>query len=281
MSKAKDIILTTLAPIIWGTTFIVTEKLLPHGYPVTTSVLRALPAGLLLIALTRSIPYGIWLWRSFVLGAFNFAIFLVLLFNTAYRLPGGIASTIGAIYPLVTVVLAWLMLGQRLSLRNILSGIAGLTGVALMALNNTGALDPVGVTTAVASAVSLSFGLVLTKKWHPPVSALAFTGWQMTAGGILLLPVALWYEPALPALNLKNITGFLYLGLIGGAVSYFLWFRGIAQLGPFIASSIGLVSTLTALIIGVFFAGETLTLPQMAGIALVIASVWVASVAKK
>lgn len=280
MSKVKDIILTSLAPVIWGTTFIVTEKLLPQGYPITTSVLRALPAGLLLIAITRSLPTGIWLWRSLVLGAFNFAIFLVLLFNTAYRLPGGIASTLGSIHPLITVVLSWLMLNQHLSFFSVLCGFFGLTGVAMMALNSTGELDPVGIFSAIASAASLSVGLVLTKKWAPPVSALAYTGWQMAAGGLLLLPVALLYEPALPSLTLNSISGFIYLGLIGGAVSYYLWFRGIVRLGPFIASSTGLLSPLTAVIIGVVFAGESLTFLQTAGMALVIASVWVASAIK-
>ena len=45
-----------VAPMVWGTTYVVTTELLPPGHPMTASVLRALPAGLLLIALTRTWP---------------------------------------------------------------------------------------------------------------------------------------------------------------------------------------------------------------------------------
>lgn len=278
--RLNDILLTTLTPIIWGTTYVVTTELLPQNYPITTSVLRALPAGLLLLLITRALPSGVWIWRSFVLGAFNFAIFLVLLFTSAYHLPGGIASTIGAIHPLITAVLAWIILGQRLTLTRILAGIAGISGVALMALTSVDKLNTLGIITAIGSAISLAIGVVLTHKWRPPVSALAFTGWQMTAGGLLLLPIAMYFEPSLPALDTTNILGFVYLGLIGGAVSYFLWFRGIGLLGPTLASSIGLISTVTAVLIGVFWVNETLTLFQMLGILLVISSVWIASTSK-
>ena len=40
---------TALTPIVWGTTYAVTTTWLPAGHPVTAGLLRALPAGLILI----------------------------------------------------------------------------------------------------------------------------------------------------------------------------------------------------------------------------------------
>ena len=50
--------ITALAPMAWGTTYLVTTELLPPGRPLTAAVLRALPAGLLLLAITRTLPRG-------------------------------------------------------------------------------------------------------------------------------------------------------------------------------------------------------------------------------
>ena len=64
MPRTFDLLLTALAPAIWGSTYIVTTELLPDGYPMTAAMLRALPAGILLLAFTRTLPHGIWLLRS-------------------------------------------------------------------------------------------------------------------------------------------------------------------------------------------------------------------------
>ncbi|MCH1998816.1 EamA family transporter, partial [Achromobacter xylosoxidans] len=103
MSRSTDLLLTATAPAIWGSTYVVTTLMLPQGYPLTVAMLRALPAGLLLLLAVRQIPHGIWLLRSAILGALNFSIFWALLFVAAYRLPGGVAATLGAIQPLIVI----------------------------------------------------------------------------------------------------------------------------------------------------------------------------------
>lgn len=87
MSRSLDTLLAASAPAIWGSTYIVTTQMLPAGYPLTDAVLRALPAGLLLLAITRELPERAWLGRIAILGALNFAIFWAALFVAAYRLP--------------------------------------------------------------------------------------------------------------------------------------------------------------------------------------------------
>ena len=54
------LLVTSLAPAIWGTTYLVTTELLPPGRPPLAAVVRALPTGLLLVVLTRHLPRGIW-----------------------------------------------------------------------------------------------------------------------------------------------------------------------------------------------------------------------------
>ncbi len=281
MPRTFDLILTALAPVVWGSTYVVTTELLPDGYPMTAAMLRALPAGILLLLFTRTLPRGIWLARSFLLGALNFSIFWWLLFVAAYQLPGGVAATVGAIQPLIVLYLSKLLLEQGIRPAAVIAGIGGILGVALLVLTPRAALNWMGILAALGGAVSMAFGTVLTRKWEPPVSALTFTSWQLTAGGLLLLPVALVVEPALPPLNTSAILGFAYLGLIGGALTYFFWFRGIARLGPATVAPLGLLSPVAATLLGLLILSETLSRLQTAGMVLVLASVWLSQYAQR
>lgn len=267
------VVLTALAPAIWGSTYLVTTELLPPGRPLLAAVLRALPAGLLLVAVTRRLPRGIWWWRALLLGALNIGVFFALLFVAAYRLPGGVAATVGAVQPLLAAGLSAALLGDRLSARTVVAGTAGVAGVSLLVLRSEARLDAVGVAAALGGALVMATGVVLAKRWASPAPLLATTGWQLVAGGLLLLPVALLVEGPPPAgLTAVNLGGYAYLSLIGAAVAYALWFRGIRELPPTAVSFLGLLSPVVATLLGVIVAGERLNALQLTGGAVVLAA---------
>ena len=278
LSNRLGIILTTaLAPAVWGTTYIVTTEMLPPGRPLLAAVVRALPAGLLLVLITRRLPRGSWWWRAAVLGALNIGAFLALLFVAAYRLPGGVAATVGAIQPLLVAGLSAGLLGERLTLRTALSAVAGVAGVSLLVLRAGARLDGLGVAAALGGAVVMAVGVVLSKRWAPPAPLLATTGWQLVAGGLLLLPVALFVEGPPPAsLTPANLAGYGYLAIIGAALAYTLWFRGIRALSPTGVTFLGLLSPLVATTVGWVALGQQLTAAQLLGGVIVLAALVVA-----
>ncbi|MEV4939152.1 EamA family transporter [Streptomyces zaomyceticus] len=265
--KAAVVALTALAPISWGSTYFVTTEFLPPDRPLFTGLMRALPAGLLLLALTRKLPQGAWWGKSAALGALNIGAFFPLLFLAAYRLPGGIAAVVGSVGPLFVVGLAALLLGEKPTLRTLLTAVAAAFGVSLVVLKAGAAFDAVGVLAGLLSALSMSAGVVLTKRWGRPegVGALALTGWQLTAGGLVILPIAFLIEGAPPALTGTNLAGYVYLALGNTAVSYFLWFRGIERLGASSATLLGPLSPIAAAIIGWAALGQALGPVQVLG----------------
>ncbi len=274
MPRKFDMLITAIAPAVWGSTYLVTTELLPAGYPITLALLRALPAGLILLLLCRRLPKGVWIGRIALLGALNFSIFWVLLFVAAYRLPGGVAATMGATQPLIVILLARLFMGSNIRIMAVLAGFAGLAGVALLVLAPITALDPLGVLAGLGGALSMAAGTVLSKKWQPYVPLLTFTAWQLTAGGLILLPIAVIIEPALPGLSMRNMAGLLYLGLIGAALTYAIWFRGVAKLPPNVVSTLGLFSPVTAALLGWGVLGQVLNTAQGLGMMLVLLGVW-------
>ncbi|MFD7582435.1 EamA family transporter [Kitasatospora sp. NPDC059817] len=271
-TRAGVAVTAALAPAAWGTTYLVTTELLPEGRPLLLAALRALPAGLLLLLIGRKLPKGRWWGRAAVLGMLNIGLFFPLTFVGAYRLPGGVAATIGAIQPLLVTGLSIGVLGVRPGRRALLAGLAGVGGVALLVLKSGARLDATGIAAMVGAIALMATGTVLTRRWGRPEGAtlLDLTAWQLLAGSLFLVPLAAAVEGAPPALSGANLAGFAYLGLFSTALGYVLWFRGIDHLGAGPASFLGLINPVVATVGGLVVLGQTLTRWQLLGLLLAL-----------
>jgi len=270
-----NIILTAVAPIVWGSTYLVTTEFLPPNSPLLASVLRALPAGILLLLIGRQLPTGQWWWKACVLGILNIGAFFYFLFLAAYHLPGGVAALIMSVQPVIVLLLGIILLGQSIQTTQTLACALGMFGVALIALQPTAELDFIGVTAGLAGALSMATGLVLTKRWGRPkdVGVLTFTGWQLIFGGLVLIPPAFFSEGLPEAITLTNWLGFTYLCIVGALIAYALWFRGLDRLSVLSVSFISLASPLSAAILGYVFLDQNLNSIQIFGAFAVILAV--------
>ncbi len=127
-----------------------------------------------------------------------------------------------------------------------------------------------GVATSVAAMTMASLGFILVKRWTPPVPLLAFTSWQLVAGGVVLAPVALVVEGPPPVLDLPALAGFAYLAVIGTGVAYAAWFYGLSRLDPGAVALIGLLNPLVGTALGVVVVHEAFGAAQLLGTALVV-----------
>lgn len=262
-----------LAPTVWGTTYLTTATWLPPDRPLFSATVRALPAGLLLLVVLRRLPTGIWWWRALALGLTNIGMFFPLLFLGAYRLPGGLASTVQALSPLVVMTLAWLVLQERAGKRTVLAGLVGAAGVALLVLDAGAALDPLGVAATLGSVLSSALGFVLVKLWGAPMGMLVLVSWQLVVGGLALLPLSLLVEGVPPHLDGSAVGAFVWLSVAGTVLAYVCWFAAIDRLGAGPVSLVGLLNPLTGTVLGVVVAGEAFGAAQAAGAALVVSGV--------
>lgn len=264
--------LTAIAPAVWGTTYIVTTHMLPEDHPLFAAMMRSLPAGLIALVIARQLPRGSWWWKSLVLGTLNMGAFFPLLFVAAQTLPGGVAATLGAAQPIVIALLAVAILHEKLSGWRISWGILGMIGIALVVLGPDAAMSPIGILAGLGGAASMGTGVVLTKKWGRPegVSAIGAAGWQLTAAGLVLLLPALLIDGIPAGIDGTAWLGYAWLGLIGGLLTYTIWFSGIRRLPVTATALLGLLSPLVAAILGAAIAGEALTLIQLLGFAVAL-----------
>ena len=273
-----NIALTALAPIMWGTTYLVASEFLPQDRPFSAALIRALPAGIVLILwsyffLPRvKLNLKQWLQLS-ILAGLNIGIFQALLFVAAYRLPGGIAAVVGAIQPILMMLIVWFFEHQKPQLKIVLMALLSVLGMSLLFVSPQTQWDSLGLIAAFAGTVCLGFGTYLSRRWNNGMPVLSFTGWQLGLGGLILLPLAFVFEGAMPALSMNNYLGYGYLSIFGALLAYSLWFRGITKLSSVSVSSLSLLSPVTAILVGWAVLEQALNLRESIAILIVLSSV--------
>ncbi|MFD5922205.1 EamA family transporter [Kitasatospora sp. NPDC058201] len=267
------VLLTAVAPVAWGANYFVTREYLPADRPLWGAALRALPAGLLLLALRPRRPRGAWWWRSALLGLLNTASFFVLLYVASQLLATSVASTVMAASPLTMLLLAWALTAARPARAHLVGAVVGLGGVCLMLLTRAGAVSLPGLAASAAAMLVSSLGYVLAGRWRDGADVLATTAWQLVAGGLVLLPVAAVAEGAPVVPSGRELLAFGYVAVVATALAFAVWFAGLRHLPAGTVGLLGLLNPLTGVLLGTAVAGETLGPLQLAGLVLVLAGV--------
>lgn len=273
MKYVKEVLITAIAPLLFSTTYIVTSEFLPSGRPYTAALFRVLPAGMFLLLWQRQLPKAHECWRIVCLALLNISVFQALLFIAAYRLPGGQAALVMSLSPLLMIFLVSVIDRQRLSLWVWVAALLCIVGVALFAFSPELRWDRLGLLAALGGTVCFALGTWLTSRWQFSLSLLGLTGWQLLLGGVFLLPAALWLNPPLPPLGMKEWLAYAYLAVLGGVVAYGLFFRGIQKLSPVAISALGLLSPIGALFWGWLFLGQAISGQAMVGVLLTLVSI--------
>jgi probable blue pigment (indigoidine) exporter len=266
--------LAALAPIIFGTTYLLTSDFLPPGRPLLAALMRSLPTGLVLIIGTRP-PDRRWLLRLAILSVLYASGLFPLLFLAAYLLPGGVASVINSISPLLVIALSVPLLGARIRPVQVVAGVLGVGGVALLVLRSDARLDPLGLVAMTGAATMMGLATVLTKRWgRPPgMSSIGMTGWTFLLAGITLLPITLLAEGLPDQLTGRNVGGLVYLVLVSGIVAYALWFWGLQHLSASSVTFLSLLNPVVAAVLGWVVLDQRLNGWQLLGAVVVLVSV--------
>lgn len=265
----------SLAPILWGSTYAAVGLFLTDLPPIWVAVWRALGAGLFLYLFVRRMP-RMHLGKVFVLGFFNISLFFIFLMMAAYRLPGSVAGTLGATLPLLLIVIQWLVQGKTPQVKATLSAAVGLIGVLLL-LNPSANLDPIGVACALGATLVVAIASLLTKHWQVN-DILGVATWQLLMSGVVLVPVAWFFEGAPDMITMSQVPGLLWLVILNTAIGYLIAVNAIKQVGPNAFGMLSLLNPIVAVGLGMWTMQESLGGLQWLGVALVIGSLLVANI---
>ena len=275
----RDWALLLTLSLLWGGSFFFQEVALQALPPMTVVLARLAIGALALLALLRLIrtplPRDPALWRAFlVMGAINNALPFSLIVWGQTEIASGLAAILNATTPLFTVLLAHRLTGdEKLTGAKLAGVLFGLGGVAVTigpdALSGLGAAV-LAQAAVLAAALSYAFAGIYGRRFRalPPVSVAAG---QVSAASLLFAPLALAVDRPwqLPMPGGEIWAALLGLGLLSTAFAYWLYFRILASAGATNLLLVTFLIPLSAVLLGVGLLGETLSAPQLAGMALI------------
>ena len=213
-------------------------------------------------------------WRAYLfVGLLNSALPFVLFAYAAVHLPASYLVILNAVAPLFAALASALWLAERITAAKLAGLGAGFVGVSLV--SGAGPIEPDGafglaVAASLAAAVCYALAGVWLKRRGAALKPTAVAGWSQLLAGLVLLPVAA-VTPMPGALTPLLVANLLALALLCSGIAYLLYYRLIADIGPTRSMMVTFLLPPLGMVWGVLFLGETVTLPMIAGAALIVA----------
>ena len=282
--KRRFVVLAfSLLVLFWGSAFAVVEIGLDYSPPVLFAGLRTVVGGLAMVVaalLWGGYPNLRRDWPVFLLLAlFNVVLFIAFQTYAIVYLPSGSAAVLVYLQPILVGLLAWLILGEDLSVAKFVGFLLGFSGIVAVSSGNlfgaADAMSPTGILFGAASALSWALGTVYFKKYEARVSTLWAVAVPFLVGGVTLTALGLVVEQwAAIRWTGAWVGSLLYSSLVGISLAWVIWFALIrAGEASRVAAYIFAVP-LTAVLIGALFLDESLSYSLLIGAALVVSGIY-------
>ncbi|HET9619181.1 MAG TPA: DMT family transporter [Pseudolabrys sp.] len=274
-SRARLALMVLAFVLLWSSAFAAAKIAVADSPPLIFLAARFLAAGAVMLALAPLTGIRWTLSRRDVaifaaLGVANQAAFLGIGYVAlTHGVSAGLASLIISANPILTAVLAVVLLGERMTWAKIAGLVLGLAGVAFIVQSRLelGTDASTGIVLCVLALISLVGGTILFKLFAPKQGLWIGNGVQSLAAGIALLPFALVFESVrdvVPTTSL--ILAFAYNVLFVSVFAYLLWFRILQVSGATAASSYHFLIPPLGMLFGWLLLGEHLEPADLVGI---------------
>jgi drug/metabolite transporter (DMT)-like permease len=292
--RALAIAALVVVMVIWGSSFAVTKASLAQVPPITFAFIRFSLASviLLIMAAVQRRRAGAAAapapgWRSVALiGLSGVTLYYVTSNLALYYATASQGALVQSAIPAVTALLAAVMLKERLARRQWAGIGLSVLGALLIVAGAVARAPAAGQGRNPLLGAALMFGAVLVwavytvlAKQLAHTDPYLVTAYSAVLGTILLAPIALLelHGQPLPALGLADWLRLLYLGILSSAFGYFLYNWSLAHLSAGQTANFVNLMPIAGVAIAVLFLGESVSLIQLMGGAVVLIGVWLAT----
>ena len=264
----------------WGGSYLLIAVALRTTTPATLTLLRFLPAALLVGVLASSRGQlrslrGRW-GAVLLLALVQQAAPMLLIAIGERSIPSGLAGTLVAATPLWGALLAPALGGERPGRLTWVGLLLGLAGVGLLLGVDTDGAALLGCALVLLAGLGYAVGAAWTARRFPDVPRLGLLTGVLTASSLLLLPPVL-LDPPTRVPSLQGIAAVAVLGLVGTGLAFVLMYWLIGEVGPERTTLVTYLAPVFAVGYGTVLLDEPVTALGVGGLVLVVAGAWLAA----
>lgn len=282
----KDWVRFWLLGIIWGTSFLWIKIAVSEISPLVLVAFRSLIGASSLLVF-----FGIkggprlrwqelrpWLGIFVVVGLINIAIPFMLISWSEQYIPSGIASILNSSVPLFTMIIAPLFLhDDQWSLRKLLGlvfGFVGILNIFLPEMNHGLNQNLIGMGAMLWAALSYAVAGIYIRRHVQGLAPQLQAFLQLAIATVMIWALTIFVERPvkLPHLGITWVA-LLWLGVLGSAVAYILYFSLLHSIGPTRATMVTYIPPLVGILLGMIFLGEQITWQAVVGGLMVISGI--------
>lgn len=278
----------TVVAILWGSAFPVTRVLLEDLPPLGAAAWRTVLAAsaVALFAALRGEFGRLWPARGYrlrlvVLALLGGAVFLIGMNLAVFLTGASITSFVIGMYPLLAVVVAALLLGERMSRGGVVALAVAAVGLVLLARPGGALVEPLGVLLALGAALSFAVYLGFARLWADAdaLPTLTIALWLLVSSVVVTGLAQAVVDPGGLRLDLSvgGWVALLWLALPASALPHVLVIATVRRLPASRAAPFLLLIPISGAMIAAFMLGERLDLLQLVGAGLILTGIAVAT----
>jgi drug/metabolite transporter (DMT)-like permease len=242
--------------VSWGLNWPIMKQLLTEWPPLSARGLAGLAGGGLLVLFAlgsgQSLRVPPRQWPRLLLSAFlNVTVWMILMGLALVRLPASEATVLAYTMPIWTTLMAWPLLGERMTLKRVLALLMAFAGIiALMGGDGFAAsmAKLPGIIMILGGAIAFGLGTVVAKGLPRSLPVLSSSALQICLGSVPVALAGLLFEHAdFAALTGAGWAMLAYMALVAFGVAYFCWFAALERL----PASVAAIGTMAVPVIGV------------------------------
>lgn len=296
IKKPIPYIALILAHLIWGANFVVAKITLQEFPPMSLALLRFALASLLLapffLAETKKVKIQKQdLPKLIAIGVLIITLNITFFFEGIKRTTAIDASILTLTIPILSVLLGWWFLREKVYLYNLAGiglGFAGALIILGLPQLITGSLSPqalIGNILIILASASWVIGAIIAKSILTKYSSLVVTAIAFLMGTVtFFIPASLEYiqNPAwINQITILGIFGLAYMTLLSSVSAYFLFEWGLSKTSVIIANFFQYIEPFIATTLAIAILGEGLSNQFLTGAALIVIGVYLGTLAKE
>lgn len=285
-----------LANVIWGTNFVVAKITLQEFPPMSLALLRFALASLLLVPFFLSETKKVKIDKKdlpklIAIGVFIISLNITFLFEGIKKTTAINASVLTLTIPMLSVLMGWWFLKEKIFLVNLLGIGFGLVGALIIVglpqifTGNFSSPVLIGNIFIILASTSWVMGAILAKNILKKYSSLVVTAVAFMVGTVtFFIPAGIEYiqNPAwINQVTILGLLGLAYMTLLASISAYFLFEWGLSKTSVITSDFFQYIEPFVATTLAVLILGEKTSHSFLIGAALIAAGVFLGTFAKE